>query len=153
MDVLTAAYHLVHDYPGGPASLAPRLDKSASTLAHECQPGYPGAKLGLQTAVRMSVLAGDRRILNAFAADMGCMVVPATAPALTDLQALQALGALAAAFADVVQETTGAMVDGQVSDNELHRLEREGGELLVALQQVLQVARANNQRSRAGGAR
>lgn len=153
MDVMTAAYHLVHDYPGGPESLAPRLDKSPSTLGHECKPGYPGAKLGLVTAVRMSVLAQDRRILNAFAAEMGCVVVPTSAPALPDLQALMALGALASAFAEVVQEATAAMADGRVSDNELHRLEREGGDLLVALQGVLHVARANNQAAKPGAGR
>jgi hypothetical protein len=144
MDVLTAAYHLVHDYPGGPESLAPRLNKSPSSLSHEVKPGYPGAKLGLETAVRMSVLAGDLRVLNAFAADMGCMVLPLMPAAVDDGQTLQALGAMAAAFSELVHQVSGAMADGRVSDNEMLRLERDGGRLVMTLQAVLGVARANN---------
>lgn len=33
MKVKDALYHAVHDYPGGAASLAPRMGVSASTLA------------------------------------------------------------------------------------------------------------------------
>ena len=67
LHVLDAAQHLVHDYPGGAASLAPRLGKTHTTLCNEVT-GRHGYKFGLQDSVKASVFADDLRILNAFAA-------------------------------------------------------------------------------------
>ena len=75
MNVIDAAYGVVHDYPGGSDSLAPRLGKASVTLSHEVA-RVGTAKLGLDTAVKVSVLTGDFRILDAFALQCGRMVLP-----------------------------------------------------------------------------
>ena len=57
MNLLDAAYHVVHDYPGGAQSLAPRMFKSATTLSHEVAADGT-AKLGLLETVWIPMLMG-----------------------------------------------------------------------------------------------
>jgi hypothetical protein len=76
MNILDAAYHTVHDYPGGASALAPRLGKSHATLSHEVRPpANSQAKLGLRDAQRIMALTGDYRILQAQAAELGFFLV------------------------------------------------------------------------------
>lgn len=136
--VLDAAYRVVHDYPGGAASLAPRLgDKSPTTLNHELlRTGQ--AKLGLQTAVDISVFTGDARILDSFAAVMGRMTLP-----LPELlresgdNILQRQGAFLQEVSDVVRELGTTLSDGAVNRNERDAFRREVGELIASAQAVL----------------
>ena len=141
MDVMTAAFNLVHDHPGGAEALAQRMGKAGSTLSHEVSPQHPHAKLGLVDAVKATLITGNLAILNAFAAECGCIAVPVESGVVTDADTLQALAKLAREFGDVVSEVSGAMSDGGVSANELARVEREAGELLQSLQGVLLVLR------------
>lgn len=144
MDVLTAAMHLVHDHPGGATALAPLLGKAASSLNHELSPRCEHAKLGLLDAVKLSVLTNDTRIAAAFAAELGCLLLPAPPADVGDPQAMQALAHLAREFGDVVGELGRSLADGRVCDNELVRVEREAGELLQALQGALALVRRLN---------
>lgn len=138
MDVLTAAYNVVTDYPGGAQALAPQMGKSASTLSHELNRNYPGAKLGLLDAVKLTVLTGDRRILEAF--DEACKG-PVRVEQLTGGAAFAAISRMANEFGELVQVTSTAWVDGNISGTELDRLERETGELIGACKYLLAMAR------------
>lgn len=151
MDVLTAAYNVVADYPGGALALAPQLGKSASSLSHELNRNYPTAKLGLHDAVKISVLTGDHRVLTAFAAECGCLVVPIASNAGGEAETLEALGQLAREFADVVATTGAAMADGRVTAAELDHMEREVGDLVAVAQRVLQLARARHEQGQLPG--
>jgi len=155
MDVLTAAFNVVHDYPGGAPALATRLGKASSTLSHEVQAGYPGAKFGLLDALKVTKLSGDLGILNSFAAECGCLVLPVMAGVLPVMAgvgsgdgAMLALSKLATEFGDVVSEVSKSLADGSVSDNELLRVEREAGELVAAVQAVLVMLRQSNDAAR-----
>lgn len=138
MNIQDAAYHTVHDYPGGASALAPRLGKSSTTLCHEVRPPVGSvAKLGLIDAQRMMAMSGDHRILHAMAAELGHFVVPL--PALADSAgSADELAHLAREFGDVVGAVATAMADGKVTDNELKGLERQWGELVAAGQHMLQ---------------
>lgn len=136
MDVLTSAFTLVHDHPGGASALARVLGKNAATLSHEVSPNYPTAKLGLVDAVALSVHTRDPRILNAFASRMGCMVVPLP-EASGDLDSFQAVAAAARAFGELAASVADAVADGSVSANELREVEAEAGELMAAVQCTL----------------
>ena len=149
MDVLTAAYHLVADYPGGATALAPQLGKAAGSLSHEVNRNSPHAKLGLVDAVKLTVLSGDTRIVAAFAAEAGGLFIPGVPAGSSDTDTMEALGRLAKEFSDLVGLTTTAMADRRVTSNELDRLEREAGELVVAAQQVLALVRSRHEQ---GGA-
>lgn len=153
-EVLDAAFNLVHDHPGGAASLAPRLGKNPATLCHEVT-GHGTAKLGLETAVKLSVLTGDMRILNAMAAQCGCLVLPLVCHEGEEGEAVMArLGVAAKEFGEFVAEVAADSRDGRISANELKSIEREWGELVSAGQSLVGHLRGVHERQsvkRAGG--
>lgn len=137
MNVLDAAYNVVNDYEGGAASLGPRIGKAGTTLSHEVT-GTGTAKLGLETAVRISVLAKDCRILDAFALQCGRMTLPL--PEVLCASAdniLQRQGEFLQEVSDVVRELGVTLADGEVSLNERTRFRREAGELIASVNAVL----------------
>lgn len=134
--VLDAAYQLVRDYPGGTESLGPRIPKNATTLRHEVN-GTGSAKFALVDAVTVTVLSKDLRILNAFAAECDCLVLPMPAALASDSSAMQRVATLAREFGDVVGEVTEAAADGAISANELGRIRSEWADLVAAGQALL----------------
>lgn len=132
-EILDAAYHLVHDYPGGSLSLAPRIGKSPSTLSHEVV-ASGGAKLGLVDALKLSHLTGDLRILNTFAAACGCVVLPMPESAVGDT--FQELAAAAREFGEFIGAVAESAADGAITANELARVDRELTEMLAASQHL-----------------
>jgi len=144
MHLRDVAFNVVHDSAGGAASLAPRLAKSHTTLAHELN-GTGIAKLGLLDAEKITLMTGDLRILEAFALNCGQMLLP-----LPD--ALQVLGDdcmlrladSAREFGDLCKEVGGDLADGKISDNELRRIDKECGELIASLHSLREsLARRN----------
>lgn len=133
--LLDAAYHVIHDYPGGATSLAPRLHKNPATLSHEAT-GAGSAKLGLVDALKITHMAGnDLRILNAFAAECGCMVL--ALPQVADgHDAYRQLATAAREFSEFVGSVADAAADGQITHNELARVDRELGELMACAQAI-----------------
>lgn len=145
MNVIDAAYNVVHDYKGGAESLAPRLSgKSPTTLSHEVAK-VGAAKFGLETAVAVSVLTGDMRILEAFATVCGRMTLP-----LPELLAsmgddcLSRLGDVLREAGDLVAEVSTDLQDGVITDNEAERIERECGRLIAAASAMMASVRARN---------
>lgn len=138
MNIDDAAYHTVHDYPGGAAALAPRLGKSSTSLSHEVRPPAGNmAKLGLRDAQRIMALTGDYRMLHAQAAELGQFVLPLPQVAQSD-GSMQHLAELAREFGDVVSTIGSVLADGRVTDNEMRGLERQWGELVAAGQHMLE---------------
>lgn len=133
MHLRDVAFNVVHDSPGGAVSLAPRLAKSHTSLAHELN-GTGIAKLGLIDAEKITLLTGDLRILEAFAGNCGQMIVPLpNAAVFGDDDCMLRLADSAKEFGDLVREVGADLVDGKISDNELHRIDRECGELIASL--------------------
>lgn len=133
MNVMDAAYNVVHQYEGGADSLAVRLpNKSGTTLSHEVN-RTGTAKLGLETAVAVTVLSKDYRILEAFAAQCGryTLPMPHVLQAGGD-DVLARLGDMLREQSDVVREVTSAAVDGKYKPNERKRIVKEVGELVAA---------------------
>ena len=133
MHLRDVAYNVVQDYPGGAASLAPRIGKNATTLCHELN-GTGVAKLGLLDAEKITHLAGDMRILEAFATNCGQMLVPLPeSVSVADDDCMLRLGDTAREFGDLCKEVAGDLADGRINDNELARIDRECGELIASL--------------------
>jgi hypothetical protein len=148
MDVQTAAQNVAEDYKGGARQLAHDIDKNATTFAHQLSETGP-AVLGLRTAVKMTKRSKDLRILNAFAEECGCMVLPLPEALMSDDSAvMQGLGVLAKEFSDVVQEICASSADDDINDNEMARAEKEWGQVVAAGQRVLGAMRAKNQASK-----
>lgn len=144
MHLRDVAYNVVHDYPGGAPSLAPRLGKNATTLAHELN-GTGVAKLGLMDAEKITHLAGDLRILEAFATNCGQMLVPLPeALAVADDDCMLRLADTAREFGELCKEVAGDLADGSISDNELDRIDRECGQLIASLHALRESLAARN---------
>lgn len=132
--VMDAAYRLVSEYPGGAASLGPRLGKNQHTLSNEVR-GEGTAKFGLLDAVLATVMTRDLRILNAFAAEAGCVVLPM--PQIPqDADTAIALAGVMRETADFCTAVAVSMEDGNVTQNELARIDLEVQELIARVQAV-----------------
>lgn len=133
MHLRDVAFNVVHDSPGGAVSLAPRLGKSHTSLAHELN-GTGIAKLGLLDAEKITMLTGDLRILVAFAANCGQMLVPLpNANAMLGDDCMLRLADTAHEFGELCREVGGDLADGKISDNELGRIDKECSQLMASL--------------------
>jgi hypothetical protein len=140
------AYNLARAYQGGAEALALRMKKNGTTLSHELR-GQGSAKLGLEDAAAMTALSGDLRILEAWNAAEGLLVIR-----MPELKAgpagscLDKLSQTAREFSELVAEVAGDLGDGKLNDNELQRIEREAADVLAAVHALLGEARALNAR-------
>jgi len=144
MDVKTAAFNVGHDFEGGVVALAPRIGKNANSLNQELA-GIGTAKLGLVDTVKMTIVSRDFRVLDAFAAQCGRMTVPL--PEMLDLESddcMRALAQTSREFSELCTEVCSSLSDDAVSDNELARIQREGGHLVATLQSLLAAVAARN---------
>lgn len=146
LDLLDAAYNLVHDYPGGALSLAPRVGMNATTLSHEVN-GTGTAKLGLLTAEKLTDRTGDDRILMAWAAKRGYRIIKVHEPLLDGAgEVLARLSETSREFGELCSEICRDVGDdGQINDNERRRIEREALQLMGALARLTQAVAANNE--------
>lgn len=145
--VMHAAQNVAEDYEGGASALARAIDKKEFTLLHELA-GTGSAKLGLETAVKMTRRTRDLRILHAFAREFGqqCTPLPESLEAGDD-ECMLALGVVVRESGDVCQELCKCLgSDGDINDNELDRILREGGELVAAVHKLMTAATVRNRR-------
>lgn len=136
MSPIDAARLVVRDYPGGAASLAPRIGKAAGSLSHEIDPNFRGAKLGLEDAVTITQLTGDMRVLAAFAAECGYSLLPLPDATVSTSCAITAVASVMHEAGDVLRAVSATVADGVVTQNEKASCRREIGEAIRALMQV-----------------
>jgi hypothetical protein len=149
MNVMTAAWNVAEDYappgaPGGAKGLAKDIGENPTTFNHALH-GTAGAALRLTTAVKMTKRAQDLRILHAFAAECGQMCIPL--PESLHLETSDCMRRLSEAseeFASLCKEALIDLGDNRISDNELHRLNTVGGQLIQAVHGFLSAADAKN---------
>lgn len=120
MNVADAAHSVVHDYPGGSESLAPRLGMSAAVLRNKVNPNTASHHLSLVEASRATGLTGDMRILHAFAAEHGRVVVtPADGDDASDMAVLEVMAATWSTSGDLGTAVHRALADGVLTQDEL----------------------------------
>lgn len=143
------AYNLARAYEGGIEALALRMKRNPTTLGHELR-GQGTAKLGLEDAAALTAFSKDLRILEAWNAEHGLVVIRMPdVPSGPVGGCLDKLSATAKEFSELVTEVASDMSDGRISDNELQRIEREASELLASVHTLLGSARALNAQERA----
>ena len=132
--VMLAARAVVQEM-GGPKAVAQALGCNPTTLAHELDPKYESAKLGVDRLLEIELLHGGGRIASAFASACGgtFLALPSASGAGGD-DTLQHVSRLVAEFGDVLREVSTSTADGRITDNELQRF----------LAEVLQVQGALN---------
>lgn len=138
MDVLDAAYRTVHAYPGGAASLGPRMGKSRTALSHEVRPPVGStAKLGLLDALTIIEFSGDHSIIHAACDRLGGMFIKLDAPVDESTDYGQRMSMVAKEFAQLMSEVAVSTADRKISINELRRIEKAWSDLLVQGQAML----------------
>lgn len=138
MDVFEAAYRVAHDYKGGAVALAGRLGKNPGTLLNKLNPHHETCVLSLSDAVAISVVTGDRRILEAFAAVLDCAVIALPDHETTsDAALLDLLLHKDSELGDFASALSDAIADGKVTAAEFSAMEREGLQAVAALLTLL----------------
>lgn len=123
LNILDAAHALALEYDGGCESLAPRIGMSAHVLRNKVNPNNKTHHLTLVEALRMSVMTKDRRIVEAFARELGlvCMDVPQPENC-ADGEVLEMMSESMKTFGDIGNEITKTFADGRVESRESRRV-------------------------------
>jgi len=149
MNLLDAAFNVVHDYKGGANSLAPRIGKSGTYLSNEVA-ATGTAKLGLLDAEKITQLTGDLRILVAFATNAGQMLVPL--PHLGEFpqdDCMLRLADSAREFGALCQEVASDLADNKITDNELARIDKKCGQMIASAHALRESLALRNQAGKA----
>ena len=76
MNIIDAAYHTVHDYPGGATALAHRLGiKSPAVLNSKVNPNTDTHHITLVEAIKIMAITNDYRILQSMNAHLGKVAI------------------------------------------------------------------------------
>jgi hypothetical protein len=149
MRLRDAAYNVVHDYPGGAESLAPRMGKSSTTLNHEVN-GTGSAKLGGEDMEKITQLSGDLRILHEFATNCGQMLVPLpSAGELPKDDCMMRLAETAKEFGELCREVASDLASGYITDNMMGRINKECGLLIADVHALRESLAMRNQAGKA----
>lgn len=141
MNTLDAARYVMRAYPGGADSLAPRIDKTPTTMRHEVA-AHGAYKLGLLDAETMTQMAVEQRvpnalaILHAFATNCGAMVVALPEQGAVGEPTFSDLANAAREFAEFMAVCANAAADGRVTGNELRDVDRELSHLISCAHRV-----------------
>lgn len=144
-NVLDAAFHVAHDYPGGIHALAVRMATSPNVLNKKVDPNTDTHHLRLDEALKISLLTQDARILQAFAASLSHVAIPL--PDIGDdgdmglldgfMQVIKELGELTTSFQT-------AWADGAINSKELSDIKQEAHDvqcrLAAFIQRIEQIA-------------
>ncbi len=123
MNITDAAHALVHDYPGGSESLAPRLGMSAAVLRNKVNPNNDTHHLTLNEAVKATDVTNDDRVLEAWAVERGYAIVKI--PNLAECCDSAIVEMMARAWethGDVGKEIVKTLEDGRVEFQEVARV-------------------------------
>ena len=133
-DVLDAAYHTAHNYPGGVAALALRMGVSDNTLTHKVNPNNTTHHLSLREAMSMQALSGNAAILHAMADALGHACTP-IAPAQDGGEPVDTVMRLQVAHADFMRAVADAVRDGtgSVTPNQARRADHMAQELIACV--------------------
>jgi hypothetical protein len=133
MNVDDAIYHAVHDYEGGPASLAPRMKLAAPTLQSMANPRITTHGWQLRQFRQLLTFTNDMRPLHALCEENGGVFIQTSRPAEASLPELyRAVHNCARELGDITREIDTALADGKIVPREAQRIEQQVFELIEA---------------------
>lgn len=132
MDVFEAAYRVAHDHrPDGAVGLARKLGKNPGTFLNKLNPGQDTSHLTLEEAVLVSTATGDRRILQAFAATLGCGVFELPPSGFApDSELISLILRRERKQGEFARALDAALADGRISADEARELSRWGAAVI-----------------------
>lgn len=144
MNVQDAAYHTVHDYPGGSESLGPRVGVKPAVLRNKVNWKNPANHLTLDEAQLVMVMSGDHRIVYAQLDELGYLPpVKRIDFLVSDSALLESFTRLMSELGDFSGKFHVALSDGKLTSDEVDRMEDEmrevyaaAGELLSRMRQI-----------------
>lgn len=123
MNILDTAHAVAHDYEGGCESLAPRMGVSAQVLRNKVNPNIATHHLTLAEAVRMTDLANDRRILEAWARQLGLAVIEIPqADNCADGDVIEMMSESWLTHGEIGRAINDTFADGRVEMHEVRRI-------------------------------
>lgn len=150
-EVLQAAYHLAHGYPGGIARLAVRIVVSPNTLTHKVNPLNATHHLTLAESVDMQVASGSAAILHAMAHVLGYVCTRAT-PDQADGDPVEGFLQFQAAQADYTRAAADALMRETPTPNEVRRVSAMAQDVLAAANHLLALLRGRMRPAAQGAA-
>lgn len=143
-----AFHHVVHDYPGSVAALAPRIGRGEQVLRNKATLDRPdgeprSAEPTLSDVSRVNRATRDLRVIEALAAELDAVVVR-----LPDLSAvgddalLDLVLTSSKEYGDSCSALREALADGEIDRLEFDRIERETLESVRAQLEVLDRVRS-----------
>jgi hypothetical protein len=123
LNIVDTAHAVALEYDGGCESLAPRLGMGAQVLRNKVNPNTKTHHLTLEEAVRMSVLTQDRRIVEAFARELGLVCIEMPEPEnCSDADVIELMAQTWETNGDIGREVNAIFADGRVDQSEVVRL-------------------------------
>lgn len=144
LSVRDAAYHTVHDYPGGAMALGIRLGVNGMTLSHQVNPNNVGKfSLSIEKATEIQALAGDFRILHSMARELGHVAIKVDEADEDSVMA--SIADTVREFSGYLTSVTNAVADSRVTDNELRDIDAHLCEMVQQANHLRAVVAAMNQ--------
>lgn len=132
MNVLDAAYHTVHAYPGGSESLGPRIGISPAVLRSKVNPKTKTHRLAVDEADELMAVTGDYSILQALAAEHG-FVLQSVAPGIEPGSICSGVLATNRANGELAEAIDKAIADNLITPNELGEIDAMGAAAQAAI--------------------
>ncbi|WP_250467657.1 phage regulatory CII family protein [Caballeronia sp. GAFFF2] len=138
MNILDTAHAVAHDYKGGCESLAPRLGMSAAVLRSKVNPNTETHHLTLMNAVQMTEMTDDERIIEAWLAQRNAVMVklPDACEEPDNEEIVDKFMSLTVHYGQLAKRFREATADGEVDDQEMADLERIGGLIHRAVEEI-----------------
>lgn len=146
-NVLDAAFHTAHDFPGGVPALAQRMgDVSPNVLNKKITPKIETHHLRLDESVKMQSISGDFRILQAMAFSLNHVAIALPdIPELGDMGLLDGYMNIMRKFGELSARFQAAYADGDIDQDEFdaiaHEVNAVQGELLAWQASIKNVVR------------
>lgn len=142
MDILDAAHLIGHHTAGGAKVLAARMGVSENTLQHKLNPNNTRHHLNLRETVLLQQVSGLPYVLNAMAAALGYVALPAR-PDVAEGDPLEAFFFLQQAHGDLTAAAADVLRTGKaITTNELRRLEFQANEAIAGITSLLNAVAA-----------
>ncbi len=132
-----AAYRVGHDFPGRVPALAKVLAKNPGTLGNQLNPNAETHSLTLVTAVAMTLISGDPRILEAFAGTCGFGVFRLPDGLVSDEALLDLVLDSQQEAGEFGRLLRASLADGDVSRRELQNLDVQCRRVVTAFHTLL----------------
>ncbi len=138
MNYADAAYHTVHDYPGGAPSLSPRLGVGATILGNKVNPNCETNRLTMDEAVRLQEITGDARILRAMAEQLGYAVFRMPVfEGVSDQAVLETITTIWARQGELGGDIHAAFADSRITSAEFNKINSDVFSVVAAMMEML----------------